>query len=104
MVVIRNLIDTMRFRARRSLGHSPAGGVMVLALMVILAATCTTGIMLTTDTYWGFKWVEDAHETVANLTVVLIGLHLAGVSLASLMHRENLVTAMITGRKRRERQ
>jgi len=103
-VVILNLIDTMRLRARRSLGHSPAGGAMVIVLLVILTVTCATGIMMTTDAFWDFKWVEDTHETVANLTVVLIGFHLAGVSLASLKHRENLVAAMFTGRKRREPQ
>ena len=43
----------------------------------------------------------DAHELAVNLTIVLIGLHLVGVFVASAEHRENLVKAMITGRKRR---
>jgi cytochrome b len=95
------LIDTARLRARRHLGHNPAGGAMVLALIAMLAATCATGFMMTTDAYWGVDWVEETHELAANLSVVLIGLHLVGVFVASVEHRENLVAAMITGRKRR---
>jgi len=101
-VIASYLVDMARFRAKRYLGHNPAGGVMVIALLVLLIATSATGIMMTTDAYWGFKWVEEAHEIAANLTVVLIGLHLVGVLAASVQHRENLLTAMITGRKRRE--
>jgi len=97
--VIGYLIDTARLRARRYLGHNPAGGAMVLALIAMLAATCATGFMMTTDAYWGVDWVEETHELAANLSVVLIGLHLVGVFVASVEHRENLVAAMITGRK-----
>jgi len=100
-VVVAHLLDAARFRARRYLGHNPAGGAMVLALMVMLAATCVTGIMMTTDAYWGVRWVGEAHELAANLAIVLVGLHLVGVFAASVEHRENLVKAMVTGRKRR---
>ncbi len=95
------LIDTIRLRARRYLGHNPAGGAMVIALVLMLAATAATGIMMTTDAYWGAEWVEDVHEAAANLSIVLVGLHLVGVFVASVEHRENLLRAMITGYKRR---
>jgi cytochrome b len=100
--VISYLVDMGRLRARRYLGHNPAGGAMVLALLIMLAATCTTGIMMTTAPFWGAEWVEELHELAANLTVLLVGVHLAGVAFASLEHRENLVKAMISGRKRRD--
>ena len=99
--ILNFLFDTIRFRAKRYLGHNPAGGAMVIALLTTLAATTATGIMMTSDTYWGVEWVENVHETAANLALVLVGLHLAGVFVASIEHRENLVAAMITGRKRR---
>jgi len=100
--VISFLKDTIRLRAKRYLGHNPAGGTMVIALLAMLIATCATGIMMTTNAFWGVKWVEEVHEIAANLTLVLVGLHLAGVFAASFEHHENLVRAMITGRKRSE--
>ncbi|MFN3657873.1 MAG: cytochrome b/b6 domain-containing protein [Pseudolabrys sp.] len=98
--VLAYLREVALLRAPRYLGHNPAGGAMVVALIVMLAATCTTGVMMTTDAFWGAEWVEEAHETLANLTVGLVVLHVLGVLAASFEHGENLVKAMITGRKR----
>ncbi|MEN6541912.1 cytochrome b/b6 domain-containing protein [Parvibaculum sp.] len=100
--VIRYLVDTMMFRAKRYIGHNPAGGAMVMALLAMLAALCGTGILMTTDAFWGVEWVEEVHEALANLALILVGLHIAGVFAASIEHRENLVRAMFTGRKRAE--
>jgi hypothetical protein len=54
-------------------------GAMVIALLAILSATCATGVMMTTDAFWGVEWVEEAHQAAVNLMLVLIALHLAGV-------------------------
>ena len=99
--VIAYLRDAMRFRARRYVGHNPAGGAMVIVLLAMMATICATGLMMTTDAFHGVRWVRGAHELAVNLAVILIGLHLAGVLFASVEHRENLVKAMVTGRKRR---
>ena len=100
--VLRFMRDSVKMRARRYIGHNPAGGMMVLALLVMISTIVTTGYMMTTDAYWGEEWVETVHKTAVYTTIGLIVLHVAGVVLASFEHRENLVRAMITGRKRQE--
>ena len=93
--------DIARGRERRYLGHNPAGGAMIVVLIVGLVGVSVTGWMFTTDAFWGVAWVETTHAIMANLLLVLVGLHVAGVVLASLRHHENLIRAMVTGRKRR---
>ena len=73
---------------------------MILALLAALVGLIVTGLLMTTDVYWGSKMLEEIHEGIANATLVLIALHVLGVIVASLEHSENLVVAMITGRKR----
>jgi cytochrome b len=114
--IMAYLKDAVRFRAPRYLGHNPAGGAMVVALMVSLVATGLSGLAVygaqelsgpLAPLFSGLSegWahvLEDIHEVLANLTFLLVLLHLAGVAFASFQHRENLVRAMITGLKRSE--
>jgi cytochrome b len=100
--ILRYLRDVVTGRDVRHVGHNPAGGVMILALMLTVAAIAATGWMQTRDAFWGAEWLEELHETLANGLVILIFLHIAGVIFASVRHGENLVFAMITGDKRAE--
>jgi cytochrome b len=90
----------VRGRAPRFLGHNPAGGLMTLALLGMIGAIATTGYLMTTDAFWGSELMEELHEGLVYATLGLIGLHVAGVLVASFEHRENLIKSMITGRKR----
>ena len=92
--------SAIRLRAPRYLGHNPAGGAMIIALLAMLIGISATGFMMTTDAFWGAQWVEDLHKGLVYATLGLIALHVAGVVFACIEHGENLVKAMITGRKR----
>lgn len=100
--VVADLRDLVTGRSQRRLGHTPAGAAMILTLIGMVGGTCATGYMMTTKAYWGAKWVEQVHEALANATVALIALHVAGVIVVSFAHRENLAKAMLTGEKREE--
>jgi cytochrome b len=108
---LRYMRDLLLLRAERHLGHSPGGGVMIVLLLVFLTATVVTGVvvyggdqqagplagMVTKDTG---EAMEEVHELFANITLALVLAHIAAVILASIVFRENLVLAMITGHKR----
>ena len=94
------LKQSARLEAPRHLGHNPAGGMMIVALIAALIGLSVTGVLMTTDAFWGSKAMEEIHEFIANGTLVLIALHVLGVIVASVEHGENLVVSMIPGRKR----
>jgi cytochrome b len=94
------LLTMLKGSEARYIGHNPAGGAMVLALMAGVMGLVVTGWMQFTDAYYGEDWVTNLHGLIADGLLALILLHLGGVALASLRHHENLVRAMITGRKR----
>jgi cytochrome b len=124
-IVLQYLVDLIRLSPKRYPGHSPAGGAMILALLFMVAVTAVTGMVdlaaergegplgqFVTKTeepspagirggveHHQHTVFKEVHETAANVTIILVVLHLAGVALASFAHRENLVRSMITGRK-----
>jgi cytochrome b len=98
--ILSYLASIGRGTETRHIGHNPAGGAMVVVLLIGIVATSVTGWMETTDAYFGVAWVQILHSVIAHGLVLLVAAHLAGVALASIRHRENLVRSMITGRKR----
>ena len=114
--VLAYLKDMVTFHPMRYIGHNPAGGAMVVALLLSLLMTVLTGISVYgaeemagpfADLFANApKFVgdvfEELHEFFANFTLFLVVFHLLGVLLAGLQHGENLVRAMINGRKNAE--
>lgn len=105
------LKDVFSFRARRYLGHNPAGGAMIVLMLIALLVTGISGMatyaaeegagplagLISQGT--GGELFEEVHEVFANFTLLLVFVHVGGVLVESLLHRENLVRAMLTGRK-----
>jgi cytochrome b len=98
-VVLRYMRDLARGRVTRQLGHNPAGGAMTLLLLAMLAISTISGWMQLTQRFFGVTWVELLHSYSSNLVLVLAIMHVLGVLLMCVLQKENLVRAMITGRK-----
>ena len=123
--VISYLRDMVAFRSPRYLGHSPAGGAMVVAILLVLVVVVSTGIaadevrdsnplasgavstqlegkdnVRSAEGEKSESLIGGVHEMMTNLLLILVALHVAGVAVSSFAHRENLVRAMIDGRKR----
>ncbi|MDE2447286.1 MAG: cytochrome b/b6 domain-containing protein [Alphaproteobacteria bacterium] len=94
------LFDILKGHEARYIGHNPAGGMMVLALLTAIAGTTATGWLMTTDRWYGDDTMQITHSVFAYGTVLLIVSHVSGVILASYRHKENLVKAMVTGKKK----
>lgn len=95
--VVRYLRSLAGGTPEHYIGHNPAGSVVIYALLLLGFAATATGLAAYNDV--GGHFVEEAHEAVAGLMLGLAGIHVAGVLVASVLHRENLVRSMITGRK-----
>ena len=104
------LIDLAALRPKHYLGHNPAGGLMVVILLLSLGLLTFTGMASVAIDGIGplagtwvesisGHWMEDVHEAVANLVLAFVLFHIAGVLVSSLVHGENLVRAMINGKK-----
>lgn len=79
-------------------GHNPAGGLAIVGMLVLTLLVTASGWAVYED--WGPHLLEDLHEGAAEALLVLVAVHVAGVAVASVLHHENLVTAMFTGLKR----
>jgi cytochrome b len=95
--VARYLASLVRGRPERHTGHNPAGALAILALLVMALAVVATG-WASYEQAAG-KWLEELHEVAANLMLAVVFVHVAAVAVSSWLHRENLVGAMIGGRK-----
>ncbi|MCE3248463.1 MAG: hypothetical protein K0R41_2288, partial [Geminicoccaceae bacterium] len=107
--VFAHIRGMLSLRPARTLGHNPLGGWMALVLLLVLAAQVGTGLFASDDGLGGplagavasgtAHSIAELHEGLSGALLGLIGLHIIGVLVESLLTRDNLVRAMITGRK-----
>jgi cytochrome b len=112
--VLAYLRDLPVRKAARFIGHNPAGGAMIIMLLLSLLVTTASGIayygadqwqgplaglMKNADEFW-VEALKETHEISANFTLTLVVIHVLGVVGESWLHKENLVYAMVHGRKR----
>ncbi len=95
--VRRYLTSLLRLEPETHVGHNPAGGWAILALLGLALLTGLAG--WATYEEIGGHWLEELHEGLAATMLTVVIVHVAGVVSGSLAHGENLVRAMFTGRK-----
>jgi hypothetical protein len=78
-------------------GHNPAGALAIVAMLLLAVGVTASGWAIFNDI--GGKWLEETHEAAATVMLVIVGIHIAAVALSSWRHRENLIGAMVDGRK-----
>lgn len=95
--VLRYLGAIVRGQPEHHTGHNPAGALAIVALLGLTLAVAASGWATYNDV--AGHWLEEAHEVAANVMLAIVGLHVAAVLFSSWLHRENLIGAMINGRK-----
>jgi cytochrome b len=86
----------------RSAGHDPLGLWMVWLLWILVLLLGLTGWMSRLDVFWGDERIEEVHSVLAYLLMAAAVVHVLGVVVMSLLWKENLPAAMVTGIKRAE--
>ena len=110
-VILIYLKNLLKFKVPHYLGHNPLGAAMVIVLLLSIALVAFSGMVLiagegqgplaaTFLASWSGDWMEEIHEFFANFTLLMVVIHVSGVIFSSLLEGENLVKAMMTGRKK----
>jgi cytochrome b len=84
-------------RPEHHVGHNPAGALAIVALLGFTLVVMATGWASYNEV--GGEALEELHEVIANAMLAMVGVHIAGVLIGSWLHRDNLIGAMLTGRK-----
>lgn len=95
--VIGYLKSLITLTPRRYIGHNPAGSIAIYAILSLGLATGVTGYA--SYNHLGGDWLEVLHEGLANAMLAVVIVHVVGVLLSSVLHRENLIGAMLSGYK-----
>ncbi|MCG5502155.1 cytochrome b/b6 domain-containing protein [Ectothiorhodospira lacustris] len=113
--VMAHIRGLLRGQPEYHRGHNPLAGWIYVLMFISLIGLTVSGIatlgaeesagplagLMASAGHGTAEAVEEIHEFLANFTLGLVLIHLTGVLLGSLTQKENLVRAMITGRKRR---
>lgn len=113
-----HLYALLHMRSSRHLGHTPTGGIMIFFLLAGLLMLTFSGVLLYSlessslpfsslmaaadlDT---ILFIEALHAWVADILALSVLLHIAGVLVESILQKQNLIGAMVSGYKTVEKE
>ena len=96
--IVAYLLSLLKGKPAHYIGHNPVGSVAIWLLLALGISAGVTGVMLFQDI--GGDALEELHEFAASAMLAVVLIHIAGVMVSSVLHRENLVRSMVTGFKR----
>ncbi|WP_456473547.1 cytochrome b/b6 domain-containing protein [Desulfolithobacter sp.] len=96
--VLNYLKEALRGGGKKYVGHNPGSAYTIFSMLIMTIGLAITGIMLGT----GNEWVEETHELLAYAMISVVVLHIMGVLFHMIRHRENIIAAMIHGKKEAE--
>jgi cytochrome b len=93
--VIEYMKGTLAGGGKRYIGHNPGSAVAIFGLLALVLAMAVTGVMLGQ----GNESVKEIHEILSYVTVGVVVVHVLGVAIHTIRHRENITLSMIHGKK-----
>lgn len=98
---LRYVGSLLRRQPEHFTGHNPAGSYAIFLLLGLTLVTAVSGWAAYNE--FGGHLSEEFHEGAATAMLAIVAVHVGGVIVGGLLHRENLALAMLTGRKLGER-
>ena len=95
--VIEHFMAMLRGHLHHDVGHNPAGGLVMFALMLLILLIGFTGYLSVKEFLGNF--VSEAHEIIASLALGLVIVHIIAAIGMSLIEKQNLVRSMVSGKK-----
>lgn len=96
--VLSYIKSVITFSPQHYTGHNPVGSWAIYAIFALGVLTAISGYAAYNEI--GGDWLAELHESAANGFLAVVIAHVVGVVVSSLIHRENLALAMLTGYKR----
>lgn len=96
-VIFEHFMAMLRGHPHHDVGHNPAGGLVMFALMLLILLIGFTGY-LTVKEFFG-NFASEVHEAVASLVLGLVIVHIIAAIGMSVIEKQNLVRSMVTGKK-----